>query len=251
MNKGNTLVSKILFIAQIISIIGGIIVPFVIFKMSQKEKEISITIDNVNKVADLTDTKDLSIKYVDLELKNLYSIEYTIKNTGTEAITRDDFNDEFGINLNFNYNHDCKVILGNPDSNPQTMSLSYKHGLYYFSILPDLINSNEYIKLTLYCSYDKSFYLPQNDTRIINGKVKLYDKANLQKNNIFLIKLVNSSLENFLYWITLIFNFVLLGLFFWAIFLMDDVKLNIKGILAFLVFSFFVILNILFFIANK
>jgi len=245
------MIEKLTRLAKIIGILGGIITPFIIYYFSRERKELTFTIESSYVIVDLTKPRlsDLSIKYADIDIKQLYAIECRIENTGTKELTEEDFLDGVKILLD----RTGKLITIDVDSHPQSISWDFEKDMYYVRLHPDLLNPNEFAKLTLFYSNDsiKNFGNPEIDARITNGTVKTisFDKE-AKANTKFLIPL-NKTWESIVFWTTIIFNGVYVILIIYSAVAYNKDKPTFAIILAALVLAYSLVTSMLFMIGNR
>ena len=208
--------------ANVIAIIG-IAVTLTIYFLQDKKKEITFSIEGQIALVDFQSIKSdsITIKYGDIDVKNLFKIELKIENTGNTAILKSDLIDSLQIKLG----KSSKLIDFTINSIPKKMVVYSKKEINSLIIQPDLINPNDNLKINLYyTSNDQKPSLPKFEPRIVDGYYKYIDKVDSEKTkNRFYVKLP-FVFEILLLILASLFCLTIAGIFAYLVFIDKDKK---------------------------
>jgi len=229
--------------------IGGVVVTIFLFYVSEKKKELTLSVDSYISLLDKDRLSGSGIKiYFDsLSVNNLYKVNYSITNTGDVAITKNDLLNDFKIS----FDTTSVLLKYDIDKFPNSLKTNDKIINNSISLSPDLLNPEDKINLNIYYTTNKFSSLPKTDSRLIDGKIitsENYKEKNKKHEFYFNF---SERIESILIWIIILWNIVFLLLISWNLFIQKNNNGFVANLIGFVVVGIGFILTLLYIISNN
>ncbi len=229
----------------------GIIVAIILFTLSEKKKELTLSVDSFISLVDKTTLKGsgISISFDSIRVDNLYKVNLSILNTGNSAITREDFVKALAIEFDSN----AVLLKYELNSTPITIEVNDRKSNNQIWLKPDLLNPGDKINISTYYSVNKTSSLPTTSSRIVDGEIIVINKSDdIEKPNKFIFPL-NQKIEKILVWISLVWNLFFFLIIAWSLFFQRSSKKNgiAANLIGFILVGVGCILTILYLIQNE
>ncbi|NOZ83899.1 MAG: hypothetical protein GXP60_03680 [Epsilonproteobacteria bacterium] len=234
-----------------ILVIIGLVIPIFLFLNSKSIKELSfknIAITELVSEKDITDDA-IKVYFDNVRVFNLYSVSCLLVNSGNQPVTKNDFSDYFRIS----FPDSVQILKYSIRKTPESIILvDTALETNNFNILPDLLNPNESLEFSFYISSPNTDLLPMTKSRLIGGEVLNLDFKEEIKSKTEFSNMTFSAFYGWIYWISLIYTILVIGLMFWASYFQDNrMESAIGKFLIFLLISFGLFCNLFYLIQTK
>ena len=228
----------------------GIIVAILLFYLSEKKKELTLSIDSFISLVDKTTLSGSGIKvsFDSVAVENLYKVNCSIINSGNTAVTSNDIID----NIKILFDPSATLLKYDIAKFPQTIKTEDRSSNNNILLKPDLLNPGDKITLTTYYTVNKTSALPTTDSRIVDGHIITSNRlTETDKINKFILPF-SSKIESVLFWITFVWNILFFLIITWALLFQKSQKENglLANFIEFIIVGSGCILTILYLIAS-